>query len=511
MDEFDVLAVGGTVIDGTGREPRRADVGVRGDRIAFVGPAPPGAAARRRLDCAGLAVAPGFIDLHSHADFTVAAAPGAEGALRQGVTTLVTGNCGTSPFPTGSDAAGFEGFARSVQEAGPAVNVAALVGHAMLRAAVLGQDLRPATGPELDAMRGLLADAAREGVFGLSTGLIYAPGSFAGTEEIVALAETAREHGLLYATHMRDEGDDLLKAVDEALETARRSGVRLQISHLKAMGPANHGKVVRALALIDAARAEGVDVATDVYPYAASSTQLSSRLPDWALDGGLDALLERLARPETRERIAAELRAKTGGTFLPEGTVLAAMPDGPYTPYVGASLREIADERGADPADVALDVLAGHRALVFIVNHAMAEDDVDTVLRHPAAAVASDGWELDTACGGHPHPRHFGAFARALGHHARDRGLLTLPQAVHKMTGLPASRLGLTGRGTLAEGHAADLAVFEPGEITDRATYAEPLAYAEGVRHVVVNGRLALADGAVTGERPGRVLRRGAR
>ncbi|MGA5896493.1 N-acyl-D-amino-acid deacylase family protein [Streptomyces venetus] len=528
MNEFDVLAVGGTVIDGTGGPVRRADVGIRGDRIVFLGRATPHATAREVLDCTGHVVAPGFVDLHSHADYTVCDAPGAEACIRQGVTTIVTGNCGASPFPITPERRrawettlarvdlstadmpweDFDGFARAVEKAEPCVNLAALVGHAALRVAAVGTERRPATADETALMRKLLARAAEQGVFGLSTGLIYAPGSFADTDEVVALATEARQAGLLYSTHVRDEGDHLVEAVTEALDTARRSGVRLQISHLKAMGPANHGKVHEALTLIDSAVAEGVDVACDVYPYAASSTRLTSRLPDWALDGGRDALLARLENPKTREAITSELRAKTGRTFLPECTVIAAMPPGRYSSWVGSTVQDIAAATGRDPAEASLDVLRAHEAQVWIVNHAMSETDVETVLRHHGSAVVSDGWILDTATDGNPHPRHFGAFARVLSRYTRDGQVLTLQESVRKMSALPAARLGLTDRGILSEGMVADLAVFDPETIGDTATFDAPLSYAVGTRHVLVNGRPVLRDGDFTTHRPGTVLRK---
>ncbi|WP_197284982.1 N-acyl-D-amino-acid deacylase family protein [Sciscionella sediminilitoris] len=523
---FDVLLRGATVVDGTGNPPRRADLAVTGDRIALIGEAGR-TEARTVLDCSGLVLAPGFIDLHSHADFTIAGHPGAESYVRQGVTTIVTGNCGSSPFPSvdgrdaaltaimareGSDEAeltwpDFAGFASAIDAAGPAVNLAPMVGHAALRVAAAGTEHRELTAEELGFMRQLLADAAHQGAFGLSTGLIYAPGSFAATEEVVALATEAAAHDLLYSTHMRDEGDALLDAVDEAIGTARRSGVRLQVSHLKAMGPANHGKVADALRRIESARAEGIDVACDVYPYAASSTRLSSRLPNWALDGGFAGLVHRLRDEESYARIAAELTAKTGRTFLPEGTVLAALPEGPYSGRIGATLATIAAERGRPAAETALDILAAHEGNVWIVNHAMAESDVDTVLGHERSAIVSDGWVLDVHNAGHPHPRHFGTFARAIGRYHRDRGVLGLSEAVRKLTSLPAARIGLTDRGILAEGRIADITVFDPETITDTASYANPLAYARGTEHVLLGGRFALTGGE-PGGRHGTVLRK---
>ncbi|MHB9755706.1 N-acyl-D-amino-acid deacylase family protein [Streptomyces sp. BYX5S] len=520
---YDVLITGGTVLDGTGAAPVRADVAVRGGRIVRVGEREPDASAATVLDATGLTVTPGFIDLHSHADFSVRAQPDAEACLRQGVTTLVTGNCGLSPFP---QAAGEEGgaagpgtlagaqwrdldaFAAAVDAARPALNVAPLVGHGALRTAVMGEDRAPAGPAELDAMRALLATAAEQGVFGMSTGLIYAPGSFADTDEIVALAREARSHGLLYATHMRDEGDHLIEAVQEALDVATASRVRLQVSHLKAMGPANHGKVDTALAMIDAAARDGLDVACDVYPYTASSTRLTSRLPDWAMDGGPAGLLERLADPGTRERILADLRPAVGRTFLPEGVVLAMMGPGHYSDRIGDSIADIARDEDVEPAAAVLNVLAAHQGEVMIVNHAMAEADVDTVLRHPASAVASDGWVLHAPGDGHPHPRNFGTFARVVGRYVREHHVLELADAVRKMTSLPASRLPLPDRGTLAPGQVADLVVLDPATVSDRATFADPWQYATGVRDVLVAGECVLRDGEVTGARPGRTLRR---
>ncbi|MBR7835949.1 amidohydrolase family protein [Actinospica durhamensis] len=489
---------------------------MRGDRIVFVGQAPDDARAQTTIEAGGLVVAPGFIDLHTHVDFTVESVPAAHACVRQGVTTVVTGNCGNSAFPAPAFSIDFESYAARVQATEPAVNLAALVGHGALRTAVVGEDRRAATAEETGRMADLLGVAAQQGAFGLSTGLIYAPGSFADTDEVAALADVAHAHDLLYATHLRDEGDGLLGALDEALDVARRTGVRLQVSHLKAMGPPNHGKVRDALVRIDEARASGLDVACDVYPYTASSTLLTSRLPDWAMDGGDVRLLERLQDADTSARIAEELEGNADWAFLPDAVVLAGLPAGRYSEFVGCNLREVAKRTDRTAAQAMLDVLRRHDAQVWIVNHAMAEEDVRTVLRHPAAAVCSDGWELTTDCEGSPHPRHFGTFARIFKEYCRSDAssgeapgaILSLPEAIHKMTALPAARLGLTDRGVLAPGQIADVAVFDPDKVADTATYRAPKSYALGTRAVLVNGIPVLMEGEQTPARPGRVLRK---
>lgn len=517
---LDLLITGGSVLDGTGSPAVTTDVGVRAGRIVHVGTVPRAvaAAARRTLDATGMTVAPGFVDLHSHADFRVLGEAGAEACLRQGVTTLVTGNCGMSPFPT-HDAdlgtpgrwAGLSGFAAAVDAARPGVNIAPLVGHGALRSAVLGDGRRTATGDELARMRGLLAEAAAQGVFGLSTGPGYAPGSFADTAEVMALATEAAGHGLLYATHLRDEADNVLDALDETLAVGRACGVRVQVSRLKATGAANHGKVLPALQRIADAARDGVDVACDVHPYTASSARLTSRLPDWAMDGGAPGLLKRLADPEAREKVLADLRGAVGRTFLPEGVIVAQVLPGTYSDRVGQSVADIARDEGVEPAEAVLRVLEAHRGEAMTVHHAMADADVDAVLRYHDTAVAGDGWVLTAPGEGHPHPRDFGTFARVLGHYTRERGVLALADAVRRMTSLPASRLPLAGRGTLAVGSVADVVVFDPATVTDHATYDEPWQYATGVRDVFVAGAQALADGRTTGVRAGRTLLRATR
>jgi N-acyl-D-amino-acid deacylase len=518
----DLVIAGGTVVDGTGAPGRAADVGITAGGIDAV--AAPGTLTGTRIDADELVICPGFIDLHSHADFSITGHPGADTAVTQGVTTLVTGNCGFSPFPVGDLAAlrtasaflqaeldwswtDAAGYADAVDAGRPAVNLALQVGHSALRLAAVGAEERAPSPAELERMEELLAEAAAHGVWGFSTGLIYAPGAYGDSAEVTALARVAAAHGLLYSTHMRNEADTLLDAVREAVATARATGVRLEISHLKAMGRSNHGAVVQALRIIDEARADGVDVTCDVYPYTASSTTLTSRLPAWALDGGVDRLLERLADGPTRERVATGLRERMARDVDPEGVVIADLPPGPFTGARGRSVADLARELGTDPADAALRVLAGHRGAVSIVNHAMAAADVRTVLQHPAASVASDGWVLRPDGPGRPHPRSFGTFTRVLGRYVRD-GDLTLAAAVHKMTGLPAARLGMTDRGVLRPGAVADIAVLDPATVTDRSTFDDPWQLSEGVHHVLVAGEPVLAGGALTAARPGRVLRR---
>lgn len=516
MAEYELVINGGDLIDGTGSPRRRLNVGVAGGRIAAVSAEP--LVGEQEIDAAGQVVTPGFIDLHSHADFTVTHDPAAITQIHQGVTTLVTGNCGFSPFPFSpgqptlfrrADSAWREAgdFVTAVQEAEPAVNLGLQLGHGAVRAAVLGASDRPPTPAELSEMERIITAAAAHGVLGFSTGLIYSPGVFAEPDELQFLVRAANAAGLLYSTHMRNESSRLLDAVAEAVDTAERASARLEISHLKAMGPANHGRVGEALALLDAARARGVDVAADVYPYTASSTALSSRLPAWALDGGAEALLHRLCDKETRARIAADLRDRFGRDIDPEGVVIADLGPGRYRNCVGKSIAEIGRNEKTDPAEAVLRILEDHDASASIVNHAMSEQDVSTVLAHPYVSVASDGATLDLSGRGRPHPRSFGTFARVLGHYVRDRGVLTLEEAVRKMTSLPASRIRIADRGVLREGAAADIAVFDPATVTDNSTFDNPWQLASGFCTVLVNGVPTLLDGQSTGDRAGRILR----
>jgi N-acyl-D-aspartate/D-glutamate deacylase len=523
-----VILAGGLVVDGTGAEPRAADVGIRGGRIETVGDLAAVDAAER-VDVSGACVAPGFIDVHTHSDL----APFLDGdhedlrvaSLRQGVTTEICGNCGFSVFPApderraevlrylqavlGANAQAFpslEGFGEAVETRGLATNLATLVGHGTLRAGVVGFADRAADSSELDALRNALAAACEAGAVGFSSGLIYSPGSFAPTEELVELARTAARHGLPYVTHMRDEMNRVDEAIDEALRIGAESGAAVQISHHKTAGKRNWGRTVETLERIERARRDGIDVAIDVYPYTAGSTNLSALLPPWANEGGVDALLERLRAPGVRDRIRADFERGVDGwqqlVRLDEWGAVSIAGAPAHPEFEGRTIADIAAAEDADPIDLVAELLLDNEAQVTIIVAMMAEEDVARVLASPLSVVGSDGIPLP----GKPHPRWAGSFARVLARYVRETRLLTLEQAVHKMTGASAERFGLADRGMLAAGKAADVVVFDAGQIEDGATYDDSLRPPLGVRHVLVNGRFGVRDGGPTAVRAGSFL-----
>ncbi|MGO3147939.1 MAG: N-acyl-D-amino-acid deacylase family protein [Leucobacter sp.] len=526
------LIRGGHVADGLGGPLVRRDIVVERGRISrLIAPTSRGETGGHVIDATELIVSPGFIDLHSHADYTVERESMATGQLAQGVTSIVTGNCGWSPFPVkhlhelrewsaflGGNATyewrDFSGFADRVDAARPAINVLPLVGHSPVRITALGGADRVPNARELLMMRELVAGSISQGAWGFSSGLIYAPGSFATAHEVAELVRAAAEAGALYATHVRDETSRVLDAFDEAIEAAdlaRRSGAspRLQISHIKAMGPANHGIVPQLLTRIADARTDGLDVAADVYPYTASGTTLASRLPDWALDGGAALLIERLAHDGTRDRIREALDARfERHDFDPAGIVLMTLSSGRFADARGLSLTDLASRLHVSPGEAALLVLAAHKGVVGIINHAMAEDDLQAAISHPMVAIASDGGRLVPDVADSGHPRAFGTFPRIFARYVREQGLISLEEAVRKCTSLPASRLGLRGRGVLREGAVADIAIFDPVEFTDLADYTNPNRLATGMHTVLVNGNVAWSAGQQTGVRAGGVLRR---
>ncbi|MEV1288785.1 D-aminoacylase [Micromonospora sp. NPDC049679] len=527
MARLDLLVTGGDVLDGTGSPARAADVGVRDGRLVLL-PPQSRTPAVQVVDAAGLVVTPGFIDVHTHSDLLAGDDPQREvlrGApLRQGVTTEICGNCGISPFPVppersgpvgeliaatfGPPAASYASFPEFAAAQGVARrnHLAALVGHGTLRAAVVGFAQRRATPDEIRRMGELLDGALAAGAAGLSTGLIYSPGVNAGTDEVIALARVAAAHGKPYVTHLRDEMSQVESALEEAIEIAAAAGSALQVSHHKTAGRRAWGATVRTLARLDRARAEGLDVTCDVYPYTAGSTALHAMLPPWVIADGVPAMLAAIAEPAVRERIRADIVAGVPGwenTVGNGGWDLIRVASAPNSPNVqGHTIAELAAAAGTDPVHYACALLVAERGDVTILSHSMHEDDVRRVLASPLTMLCSDGVPKP----GRPHPRWAGSFTRVLGHYVRDVGLLSLAEAVHKMTAMPARRFGLRDRGLLADGYAADLVVFDPQRVADGATYDDPLAAPRGVRCVVVAGEIVVDGDDVTDARPGRVL-----
>ncbi|MEU1286031.1 D-aminoacylase [Kitasatospora sp. NPDC005856] len=534
----DLLLRGATLVDGTGAPARPADLAVADGRVTVL---PPGTsvAATETLDVTGRVVTPGFIDVHTHSD--ALAAPFGGGThtdgdaldelrlapLLQGVTTEISGNCGISLFPALPErlpelaghlrvsfglgpvlpAEDFDAFAAGQRPELRRNHIASLVGHGTLRAGVMGFEDRPPTDEELAAMCGLLDRALAQGAAGLSTGLIYPPGVYADTEEIVALAKVAARHGKPYVTHLRDEMSQVEKALEEALEIAVRSGAALQVSHHKTAGRHAWGATLRTLPRLERARAEGVDVLCDVYPYTAGSTVLHAMLPPWTSEGGPAALLERLRSKEVRDRIRADIANGVEGwenTVGNGGWDLISVAAAPARPTAeGRRIADLAAERGADPVEYVCDLLLEAQGEVTIISHSMREDDVRRVLASPLSMIGSDGVPKP----GRPHPRWAGSFARVLGRYGREQGLLPLELAVHKMTGLPAERFRLAGRGVVRDGAVADLVVLDPAAVLDGATFERPLLPPAGVETVVVAGRVAVRGGRPTASRAGEVVR----
>jgi N-acyl-D-amino-acid deacylase len=500
--DYDLVIRNGRVVDGTGAPWRRADVAIRGDSIVAVASRVT-AAARRTIDAAGHIVAPGFIDIHTHARGGIFVVPTAENYVRQGVTTLVEGQDASSPLPLGA-------FLEKVAALPPAVNFASLVGHGSVREAVMGRVDRPPSPAELARMEGLVREAMREGAFGLSTGLFYVPGTFARTAEVIALARVAGEMGGIHVSHMRDEAGGVLDSVRETIAIGEEGRLPTQVTHHKMIGRTAWGRSVETLRLVEEARGRGVDATIDQYPYTASSTALSAALfPAWALEGGAEAVKKRIANPDERARIreagVEKIRNERGGGDARNIGIAACGFD---PSLEGKSLAQIAIDRGLLPtvenaADLAIEIVErGGASAVF---HAISEEDVARILASPFTMVASDG-EIPVFGRGAPHPRSYGTFARVLAVYVREKGLLTLEEAVRKMTSFPAARLGLGDRGLVRPGMKADLVVFDPGTVRDRATFDEPHRYAESVLLVLVNGQVVLDEGGMTDARPGRVL-----
>jgi N-acyl-D-amino-acid deacylase len=506
---FSIVITGGLVYDGLGNAAVTTDIGIVGDRIVMLGDLSE-ARADRVIDATGLAVAPGFIDIHSHAvnesidRSGIVLRPGAENYVRQGVTTVMGGQDGGSPIDIAATLDRLDSTAI-------AINVGLFIGHGSIRSNVMGENDRRPTAGELHSMRTLVGRAMDDGAFGLSSGLEYTPGSFAETDELVDLATPVGEAGGLYISHIRDEGGKLLQSIGEVIEVGERAGVAAQITHHKVVGKDRWGMSANSLQLVDEARARGVDVMSDQYPYTASSTGFTILLPKWSREGGNDALLRRLDDPKTYARIRADviahIIAERGAD--PSTIVAARCPD---TPEVdGMSLAQMLTLQGRNvtvpaAADIALSLIRkGGCSGVF---HSMSELDVERIMQHPMTMISSDGGIPDMSQGV-PHPRNYGAFARILAVYVRERHVLTLEEAIRKMTSLPADRLGLHSRGRIEPGSTADIVVFDPTNVQDRAEFGDPHHYAAGVHDLLVSGTAVLESGRMTGALPGRALRNG--
>ena len=500
--DYDVLISGGRIVNGSGNPWFEADIGVSGDRITAIGDLS-GATAATQIDASGLIVAPGFIDPHTHAIRGIFDVPTADSALLQGVTTLTEGNDGSSPWPIAE-------HYREIEALRISPNWAVFIGQGTVRSELIGAEDREPTPAELEQMKTMIARAMEEGALGISTGLFYVPGSFTSTEEVIELSVVAAEYGGIYISHMREEAAQLIDSVNETIRIGEEAGIPVQMTHHKVIGAPNWGASVDSLRLVDEARGRGVDITIDQYPYTASQTGINALIPQWAQEGGNDALLARLDSEETRQTIKNEvveriLFDRGGGD--PANVFISRNSWDPS--MAGKNLAQLTIEAGMDPspenaAEVVFDILRNGGATA--VYHAIGPDDVDRIMRHPATAIGSDG-PVGIFGEGAPHPRQYGTFARVLGHYVRERGVISLEQAIRKMTSMTAQRLSIQDRGLIAEGFFADVAIFDADEIIDRATFEDPHQYAVGMKHVLVNGEIVVRDGAHTGSRPGRVLR----
>lgn len=514
--DLDLVIRGGELVDGSGAPARRADIGIRGDRIVAVGEVTP--SARRTIDARGKVVAPGFIDVQSQSVFTLLADGNAESHIRQGITTEIVGEGGSpgqltrkiieqdprygewlSSLGLALDWRGFDGWFARLEERGTSVNVGAFASVDLLRAEVVGLDDRPPTADELAAMRAILDRSMREGTFGLATALAYPPASYTTTDELVALAAVAASHGGLYASHVRGESGRVFDAIREAISIGERAKLPVLVYHLKIAGRPNWGRMGEIGALVEDARARGVAVSACQYPYAAAGAGIIAPIPEWAHEGGPPALMERLRDPATRARIRREMDEREA--FL--GRV-----DFEAIQVGDRRISELARERDEDPFDTYFDLVIEHRTNLFVVYHSMSEDDVRTAMRFPWLSIATDAEATSPAQRMQVHPRAYGSFPRVLGRYVREEGSLPLEEAVRKMTSLPASQLGLADRGLVREGTFADVVVFDPATVIDRATFAAPHAYPLGIEHVVVNGVVTVDSGEHTGARGGRSVRR---
>lgn len=531
-NEYDIIIKNGQIIDGTGNPWVSGDIALRGDRIAKIGKLE-GATAKRVIDADGLVVSPGFIDMLGQSEIALLIDNRSLSKLSQGITTEITGE-GASVAPQDAltlselqpgldryhlkvDWTTLEGYFARLEKTRTPLNLGTYVGAAQVREAVLGDVDRPPNAEELERMKSLVAEAMRQGAFGLSTALIYPPGHYAKTEELIELARVAAQYGGIYATHMRSEGQSETAAVEEALRIGREAHLPVEIFHLKVIGKPRWGSMPKLVGMIQAARDSGQDVSADMYPYVAGGTALASSLPPWVADGGVPKLLERLKDPAVRSRIKHELASEhpqwenlylgSGGA---SGILLSGIENPSFQQYNGKTLAQLADAQGKDPLDALMDLVLADKAQTGAIYFIASEDDLRFGLKQPWTSIGLDGSELSLdgpLYDPHEHPRAFGSMPRFLGHYVREEHLLPLEQAVRKITSLPAQRERLQDRGLLKEGFFADITVFDPTTIMDKATYESPTQLSTGIKYVFVNGQLEYEEGKLTGAMAGRALR----
>ncbi len=525
---YDLLISGGVVYNGLGNAGVEADIAVKNDRIVHINRGIDRKSSSRVIEARGLAVAPGFIDPHSHTDIELLVNPRAESKIRQGVTTEIAGNCGFTYFPLSMrtfeekwallkngygldlDWRDIRGFLSRLERQGIAVNYGTFLGHGALRESVIGLEDRMSEDNEIEAMQAVAETYMRAGAFGLSTGLIYAPGSFAQSEEIEALCRVVKRYGGIYTTHMRDEGDYLIESVEETIRVARETGVSLQISHLKLAYPRNWSKIHLVLSRISQVRADGIDVMADRYPYTATSTFLSVFFPRWVKNGNISENLKQLAGTNREKELQAYIRTQEEKIGSWDNILIASLLTEANQKHAGKTVRQAAVESGKDPYTFIRDLIIAENDQVGMINFSLNEETFKRIIMHPLVVIGSDGWALapyGRLAKDKPHPRSYGTFPRMLGRYVRDERILSLGRAIEKMTSLTAQKFGLTGRGRIQKGYYADIVIFDPDTVMDMSTWQDPHRYPVGIPYVIVNGELVIENGEHTGRLPGRILR----
>jgi N-acyl-D-amino-acid deacylase len=540
---YDILVRNGLVVDGSGSPVKRADVAIKDGKIVRIGDLK-NEPSDHKIDASKKVVSPGFIDMHAHSDFTLLANPFSYSKIHQGITTEVVGNCGMSMAPydrrrleevkqyLGAFLFGqryewnwsaLEEFSQALEARKIGVNVVHLIGHGTVRVSVMGFEPRAPTDAELRAMKNLVAQGLSDGAAGLSSGLIYPPGAFADLSELVELGRVVAQFRGIYTSHIRSESDKLLDSIREAIAVGEQAHIPAHISHLKAVGKSNWGRSREALELIDNARRRGLDVTADQYPYPAGSSVLRQALPPWTLEGGTDALVERLGDDSARAKMRSDIETNTLSVTFDAGTgwenviyscgleniILSYTQNGPDKHFEGKSLAEMGKETGRNPYDITFDLIANDPNAIMVDFYA-SDEDLERIIRHPEVLICTDMWTVapeGPVTGGTPHPRAYGSFPRVLSTYVRQKRILSLEQAIHRMTGKTAKRVGLSDRGIIREDAHADVTIFDPETIQDTATFDSPAQYPNGILHVVVNGKIAVENGKHTGVAAGKILR----